>query len=268
MRPTHIFLASACALLLSLPLQASDYTNALGMEFVEIQPGTFMMGNDPGMYPGEPDEEPRHQVAITKGFHIGVAEVTKDQWEIVMRGSPNPIRSDENPVTNMTPGEALEFVQRLNDLGDGNTYRLPTEAEWEYAARAGTQTPWHFGETPERIWEYEWVFGESDRPLSVSWGKDPNPWGLYSVLGNVMELVSDYYDPYYYERSPETDPTGPEPDRKGSQVVRGGAWNYGPGRARASSRYFLAQDDRDRYIGLRLAMDLNPGGAAPAPPAR
>jgi hypothetical protein len=136
-------------------------------------------------------------------------------------------------------------------------YRLPTEAEWEYAARAGTTTPWYFGGSPDTIDKYEWTLSNSESTREIG-TRGFNPWGLYDMLGNVKEIVSDFYDLEYYEDSPSIDPTGPKRDLFKSRVVRGGAWYNTPERARSSYRYFLDNDTSDLNIGFRLAFTDNP----------
>ncbi|MDR2199428.1 MAG: formylglycine-generating enzyme family protein [Deltaproteobacteria bacterium] len=249
------------ATLFAAPLaSAQDYENSLGMSFVKIKAGTFMMGNDPKQYDAtEPDEEPRHKVTITRDYYIGVHEVTQAQWERIMGDNPSNNPGPNLPVENMTTDQVLEFIRRLNELENTETYRLPTEAEWEYAARAGTDTPWHFGSDPEKIDDYDWTASNSNGTKKVGTLR-PNPWGLHDVHGNVKELVSDYYSLDYYEDSPQKDPAGPEEDELNSRVARGGAWYNSPERTRSSYRYFLDNGETDENIGFRLAFNDPPSG--------
>jgi formylglycine-generating enzyme required for sulfatase activity len=266
MKIAHIIFAAAATFLLTLPLQAGGFTNQLGMEFANIKAGTFLMGNDPSQYEApESDEEPRHRVTISNDFFIGATEVTQAQWEKVMGDNPSEKVGPDYPVENITPEEAQDFIDRLNGLGDGYAYRLPTEAEWEYAVRAGTETPWHFGDTPDSLEDYDWVGSNSNSTHPVG-KKLPNPWGLYDVHGNVKELVSDFYSIDYYKNSPERDPLGPGPDHERDQVVRGGAWYNSPERTRSSYRYFLDDGERNEDIGFRLACSSVPEAAWLAPP--
>jgi formylglycine-generating enzyme required for sulfatase activity len=260
-----LFFSIMSTLLLSLPLQASDYTNTLGMEFVKINAGTFMMGNDPSQYEAtEEDEEPQHKVTITSDYYIATHEVTQAQWEKVMGENPSTDVGPNKPVENMTSDEVRAFIERLNKLEDTTAYRLPTEAEWEYAVRAGSETPWHFGSDPDSLEGYDWIDSNSNSTHPVG-TKQPNPWGLYDVHGNVKELVSDFYSIDYYKKSPERDPKGPKSNDFTSQVVRGGAWYNPPERTRSSYRYFLDYGERNEYIGFRLACSSVPEGASPTP---
>jgi formylglycine-generating enzyme required for sulfatase activity len=233
------------------------------MEFTRITAGTFMMGDDPSKYPAKiwhPNDVPQHKVAITRDFFIGTYEVTQAQWEKVMGTNPSYDKGRDKPITGMTFEEVRDFIGRLNKMDGAMAYRLPTEAEWEYAARAGTETPWFFGETPEELEKYAWAsyYVKGQRPVGR---KLPNPWGLFDVHGNVSELVSDYYSQDYYSHSPERDPTGPEPENGGSLVVRGGSWNDLLDRTRSSHRDFLEAGKRGENIGLRLAFTSIPDKA-------
>jgi len=174
-------------------------------EFVKIQPGEFMMGCSPNDTQCDMQESPPHRVGITKPFEMGKYEVTQAQWEAVMGTNPSQFKGRDRPVENVnTWVEALEFIDALNTLGDGYRYRIPTEAEWEYAARAGS--PDAFPGILDSIAWYTANSGEQTHPVGQ---KQPNAWGLYDTLGNVSEWVADWYSPTYYAESPALDPTGP-----------------------------------------------------------
>jgi formylglycine-generating enzyme required for sulfatase activity len=247
--------AALCALAAGAgAARAEVYTNSLGMEFVRIRAGSFMMGNDPELYePLEDDEEPQHEVVLTRDYWMGAHEVTQSQWEELMGGGHlSEVLGPDAPVTGITFGQAMDFIRRLNAREDTKMYRLPTEAEWEYAARAGTAEPWHFGGDEYLLPDYDWADNITEGVRDVGL-KKPNPWGLYDIHGNAKEMTSDWYGKDYYESSPKTDPQGPEFSERNARSVRGGAWYNTPARTRSSYRFFLDEGEADPDIGLRLA---------------
>ena len=179
---------------------------AVSMEFVNIAPGEFMMGCSVGDIDCNDDERPIHRVQITKPFEIGKYEVTQAEWQAVMGSNPSTIKGDDHPVETISKNEAHDFLNKLNESNDGYHYRLPTEAEWEYAARAGTTEPY-----AGRLDEIAWYGGNSEDETHPVGKKKPNAWGLYDMQGNVRELVEDWYARDYYSRSPVADPSGPAP---------------------------------------------------------
>jgi len=207
-----IFLMSATSLVAYAQLR-----NAIGMEFVRIPPGEFMMGCSPGDSQCNGDETPRHRVQVTKGFEIGKYEVTQAQWVALMQTNPSANRGDNHPVETVSKIEAGDFINKLNERNDGYRYRLPTEAEWEYAARAGTDTPYS-----GPINEVAWYAGNSEDETHPVGLKKPNAWGLHDTQGNVREWVSDYYSPAFYNINPAIDPTGPQPCAPGAPGGPGG----------------------------------------------
>src|SRR5262245_39117367 len=186
--------------------------NVVGMEFVEIAPGEFTMGCSTGDNECKADEKPVHRVQITKKFEMGKYEVTQAQWESVMGSNPSTIKGADRPVETVTKNEAHDFLSRLNARNDGYRYRLPTEAEWEYAARAG-MTEASAGSLNEIAWYAE---NSGDETHSVG-TKKPNAWGLYDMQGNVREWVEDLYSRDYYSNSPSADPTGPQAGQQGGR---------------------------------------------------
>ncbi|WP_089939315.1 SUMF1/EgtB/PvdO family nonheme iron enzyme, partial [Candidatus Entotheonella palauensis] len=204
-------------------------TNSIGMEFVLIPEGTFRMGSNDGAN----NEKPVHQVTISQPFYLGKYAVTQAQWEAVMGSNPSDAKGDALPVTNVSWNDAQEFIKKLNDREEGNAYRLPTEAEWEYAARAGTTTAYSFGDDPGLLDQYGWYDGNSDnKPQAVGLLK-ANPWGLYDMHGNVWEWVQDWYGDTYPSDA-QTDPAGPQ---NGDQrVVRGGSFLNSPEVLRSAVR--------------------------------
>ena len=245
------------------------YTNSIGMDFVLIPTGTFMMGSDKNDLAASENEKPRHKVTISKPFYMSRYEVTQEQWQAVMGSNPyslkrtNPAWEDllkapgkfigkRNPAT-VSWNDAQNFIKRLNSNEGHNRYRLPTEAEWEHAARAGTDTAYSFGGNIKNLGRFAWYgeeFGSgSTHPVGQ---KKPNAWGLYDVHGNVWEWVQDWYGGDYYSSSPSADPAGPSSGTE--RVVRGGSWHHTAGSWRSAFRRHYAPDYRGISIGFRLAM--------------
>jgi formylglycine-generating enzyme required for sulfatase activity len=221
--------------------------NSLGMEFVLIPAGTFQMGaNDSAAYG---DEKPVHTVRITQPYYMGKYEVTHGQWQAVMGNNPSKFTGDSNrPVENVSWDDVQEFIRRLNAREGGATYRLPTEAEWEYAARAGTTTRWSFGDDASQLGRYVWYDGNARGQTHPVGQLQPNPWGLYDMHGNVWEWVQDWYG--NYTSSTAVDPAGPS---TGSlRVLRGGGWGSPARICRSALRRGGAPGFRDVYLGVRL----------------
>ena len=197
--------------------KSRELKNESGIEFVQIQPGDFMMGCSTGDIDCNADEKPVHRVQITKSFQIGKYELTQAQWQGVMGSNPSTIKGDDYPVETVNKNEAHEFLNRLNAKHDGFHYRLPTEAEWEYAARAGSATS-YIGKLDETAW-----YGDNSDDTTHAVGqKKPNAWGLYDMEGNVKEWVEDLYSANYYRNSPGVDPTGPQQAAGGGRGGRFG----------------------------------------------
>ncbi len=187
-----------------------DLGDGVTMEFVYIKPGTFVMGGE-----SKTDgrfhcvEVPKHKVTLTKGFYLGKYEVTQAQYQAIMGSNPSrSTKAPDCPVDNVSEADALKFSLKLSEL-TGLDARLPTEAEWEYASRAGKDTKWFFGNDPSKIGEYAWFKGNAGGRSHPVGKKKPNPWGLYDIYGNVCERISDKYSRSYYSISPKVDPTGP-----------------------------------------------------------
>jgi len=192
-----------------------DLGDGVTMELVYIKPGTFVMGGEnktDGRF--ECIELPKHEVTLTRGFYLGKYEVTQAQYQAIMDSNPSrSTKGPDCPVDNVSEADALTFCGKLAEM-TGRDVRLPTEAEWEYASRAGRDTKWFFGNDPSQIGEYAWFkenAGAKSHPVGQ---KKPNPWGLYDIYGNVCERISDKYASNYYAQSPKVDPTGPSQGTK------------------------------------------------------
>jgi len=177
-RITRLFLIPV--VMLCSRAQSPVSTKNIGMEFVKIVPGEFLMGCSESDTDCDADEKPPHRVQITKGFEIGKYEVTQAQWQAVMGSNPSTIKGDDHPVETVSKNEVHDFLARLNAVNDGYRYRLPTEAEWEYAARAGNSTA-----QPASLDEVAWYAANSDDETHPVGQKKPNAWGLYDMLGSV-----------------------------------------------------------------------------------
>ena len=225
------------------------------MDMVWATSGRFVMGSVDSDLGRDADEGPRHTVTISRGFYLGKYEVTQGQWASVMGTTPwqgkNYVQENpDHPATYVSWEDAQAFVQRLNTAAGDSLYRLPTEAEWEYACRAGTTSTWSFGDDELLLGDYAWYYdnaGNKGEAYAHRVGlKRPNPWGLYDMHGNVWEWCQDWYGVYSDEGQ---DPAGPE---LGSlHVLRGGDFNYNAGGTRSASRYF-ALALYDAYIGFRV----------------
>lgn len=194
-----------------------DLGDGVTMEMVYIKPGTFVMGGESktdGRF--ECVELPKHEVELTNGFYLGKYEVTQSQFQAIMGSNPSRSTKGENcPVDNVGLPDALSFCGKLAEK-TGLDVRLPTEAEWEYASRAGRVTKWFFGDDPSPIGDYAWFKGNAHAKSHPVGQKKPNPWGLFDIYGNVCERISDTYARNYYSLSPKQDPTGPSQGTKSS----------------------------------------------------
>ena len=232
------------------------------MAVKELSAGTFLMGS-PESEEGRRRDEDQHEVTISKSFYMQTTEVTQGQWKSVMgtepwRGSSNVNEYANNPAVCVSWIDANAFCKKLSDK-EGKTYRLPTEAEWEYACRAGTQTTWNFGNDKRRLADYAW-FGRkwwnSLYLFAQHVGRlQPNAFGLYDMHGNVFEWCSDYYGEDYYQQSPEKDPQGPT--QGSSRVLRGGSWNIDSHFTRSAYRFWRKADSHNGDYGFRLVRELD-----------
>jgi formylglycine-generating enzyme required for sulfatase activity len=271
-----------------------EILNSIGMKLVRIPPGTFLMGspeNEKDREPFDKDAETQHEVQITRPFWLGVHEVTQEQFKEIMGYNPSYFSSDGEgkpgvkypaepgggkarapedtsafPVENVSWQEARDFCARLSNRWEeqrqGRKYRLPTEAEWEYACRGGSPSyrVFHFGNSlssKQAAFNGKHPYGGADkgeylaRTCKVGSYKE-NGFGLYDMHGNVWEWCNDWYDDRYYAHSPRRDPTGPS--RGLLRVVRGGTWYFNGHICRSACRFFAAPASRDFSLGFRVAL--------------
>lgn len=247
---------------------AGSFTDpTTGMEFLPVPAGCFQMGDIFG--DGAANEKPVHEVCV-KGFSIGKYEVTQGQWKKIMGNNPSSFSGcgDDCPVENVSWNDAQKFIQRLNRQS-GRNYRLPTEAEWEYAARSGGRREKYSG--GDNIEALGWYIGNSRSTTHPVGRKQPNALGVFDMSGNVWEYVSDVYNDYY-GNSPRNNPQGPL--SRLDHVLRGGSWYDGQRGVRVSDRGNFALGLHGGYLGFRLVFypDIGvtlrfPNGQAEMPPS-
>lgn len=225
------------------------FTNSIGMEFVRIPAGSFMMGSDKG----EDDERPVHKVTISRPFYMQTTEVTQGQWKAVMGGDPSRFKKcgDGCPVEQVSWKDAQEFIHRLNQKEGTTKYRLPTEAQWECAARAGSPKAYCFGDYDSRLGQYAWYYANSEKRTRPVAKKKANAWGLFDMHGNVAEWCRDWYGPY--PSGPVSDPSGPAHGSK--RVQRGGHWGCIEPYIRSASRGWALPNNAHETCGFRLVVE-------------
>jgi formylglycine-generating enzyme required for sulfatase activity len=252
------------------------------MELALIPPGDFDMGSPKELIEEElrthagdgfyterlPSEGPRHRVRISKPYWLGTTEVTQEEYQRVMGSNPSKFQGDpKRPVEQVTWDDAVEFCRRLSELPAEKTakrlYRLPTEAEWERASRAGTTTRYYFGDNVALLGTHAWFKDNSNGTPNPVGQKLPNPWGLFDIVGNEWEWCADRHCKHYYGDSSVDDPRGP--DSGNDRVLRGGSWGDGPGVTRSAFRSWSAPDHRCYLIGFRVACEIPLDAAAGAP---
>ncbi len=258
-----VFIVATAAMLMAGCGRAPENEgDGVTMEFVRIPAGGLHMGSPTSEKDREDDEGPVHEVRITKPFYMGKYEVTQAQWKAVMgttvsqqrdkAGVPWHLKGEgpEHPIYYVSWEKAVEFCKRL-----GRKFRLPTEAEWEYACRAGSRTRFHYGDDPNysELDQYAWYYGKSDNKTHPVDQKKPNAWGLYDMHGNVYEWCSDRYVFHRnYENAGSTDPTGPASAKNPLRAIRGGSWLNKPERCRCANREGFMQGVGYDLIGFRV----------------
>ena len=274
---------------LGMPVQI---TNSIGMKLALIPPGEFEMGSPKELIAEElkahigqqwytdhvPEEGPKHRVRITRPFYFGVFVVTQGEYQRVMGTNPSEFavtgkekdkvagqNTKRFPVEHVSWGEAVEFCRKLSQMPEekaaGRTYRLPSEAEWEYACRAENAGRWFFSAQPspfpgdfDQLGDFGWLCDNSGMTMHAVGGRRPNAWGLYDMYGNVFEWCLDWYGPEYYSKSAVDDPAGPPTGS--DRVVRGGAWNRTSWECRSSYRGRFGPLSRSNNVGFRVFLVL------------
>jgi sulfatase modifying factor 1 len=230
-------------------------TNSIGMKFVWIPPGNFMMGS-PKEEKERQDNETQHKVTLTKGFYMGINTVTQEEWQAVMGNNPSHFKGEKKlPVEQVSWDDCQEFIKKLREK-DKKPYRLPTEAEWEYSCRAGTKTPFHFGDTistDQANYNGDFTYGEGKkgkyREKTTPVGTFPaNAWGLHDMHGNLWQWCQDWYGDY--PQNEVVDPQGP--DKSDRRVLRGGSWYHIPEHCRSALRNWYVPGIRVSNCGLRV----------------
>jgi len=216
------------------------------IKFVYISPGSFEMGSVSGEY----DELPVHKVEITTGFWMSICEITQDEWETVMGYNTSRFKHDRNlPVETVSWFDVQNFIEKLNQKGE-RKFRLPTEAEWEYASRAGRKTEFSFGEEEDSMINFGWYFDNGENKTHPVGLKKPNPWGLYDMHGNVWEWCQDFYDEKYYSNFTDKDPVS---NKTGDErVSRGGSFMNIPDHCRSGTRGKNYPKFPFYFLGFRL----------------
>lgn len=219
-----------------------EFADSAGVRFRLLPPGEFTMGSECGCA----DEKPVHRVKIETPFYMAVTEVTQAQWENVMGNNPSRFKGPNLPVECVSWEDAQEFCRRLSER-EGAQYRLPREAEWEYACRAGAETEYYWGAKMDD--DFCWHNGNSGKTTHEAGAKRPNAWGLHDMAGNVWEWCEDVYCPGYgaaAEPSPE----------EARRVLRGGSWDSNAGSCRCAARNCDSPQYRAGYVGFRVVREI------------
>ncbi|MBX3730770.1 MAG: formylglycine-generating enzyme family protein [Candidatus Sumerlaeia bacterium] len=231
-------------------VETIDLGSGVSMSLVWIPPDTFTMGSPSSESGRHSDEGPQTRVTLTRGFWMGETEVTQAQWNAVMgsEGNPSHFKGDDLPVETVSWGDAMEFCRRLSERS-GRTVTLPTEAQWEYACRAGTPTRYSFGDGQAALPNYAWFSSNSGNQTQPVRARQPNAWGLYDMHGNVLEWCLDFYVDSF-PGGIETDPAGPSSGW--DHVIRGGSFYDEPAYLRSADRSKSAPGNRVKAIGFRV----------------
>ncbi len=231
-----------------------DLGDGVTMKLVLIPAGEFRMGLPDSEKDAVHDQKPQHRVRITGPFYLGVYEVTQEQYERVMGANPSDSKGAELPVGRVTRDDAQKFCRKLSELAEekepGRAYRLPTEAQWEYACRAGSTKRYCCGDDESLLGDYAWYKKNARGQPHTVGQKKPNAWGLYDMHGNAREWCRDWHEDDYYTRSPADDPAGPASGVAG--VLRGGDWSGYPESCRSADRFRIVPDRAYDSFGLRV----------------
>ena len=223
--------------------------NDISIDMVRVEAGTFTMGATAEMKHPDDDEKPVHQVTLTNDYYIGKYEVTQALWQTVMGNNPSRFKGDNLPVEKVSWDDCSEFISKLNTI-TGKTFRLPTEAEWEYAARGGKKSRGYQYSGSNNISDVAWYDGNSGNKTHAVGSKQANELGIYDMTGNVWEWCQDWKGSY--SSSSQTNPTGA--DSGSYRVIRGGSWGHAARSCRSSYRFNGTPDSRGSNLGLRLVL--------------
>jgi len=226
-----------------------------GLRLKLLPAGEFLMGE-----PWFEDSRPAHRVQILRPFYFGIFPVTQKEWTKVMKDNPSGSKGADQPVERVSWEDCMEFISKLNEGDSAGGYRLPTEAEWEYACRAGTRTIYYFGDDERDLANFGWFRGNSKNQPHPVGQKRPNAWGLYDMHGNVYEWCSDWYDKDYYKEFCADEifqsPAGPGSGYE--RVIRGGSWETEAVGCYSGVRSFALPGTRKPFIGFRLVRNAAP----------
>ena len=230
--------------------------DGISIDMVRVEAGTFTMGATAEMEDPEDDEKPTHQVTLTNDYYIGKYEVTQALWKAVMGNNPSYFKGDNLPVEQVSWDDCQDFLSKLNRI-TGKMFRLPTEAEWEYAARGGNKSRGYQYSGSNNLldvaWYDDWYDDNSGDKTHAVGTKQPNELGIYDMSGNVSEWCQDWYEAY--SSSSQVNPTGANSEFDPSyRVYRGGSWSYTARYCRSSHRSHDVPGRRDNYLGLRLVL--------------
>ena len=238
---------------LCLSTEPSFTVNGVSFDMVEVEGGTFTMGATAEQTGVFGDEKPAHQVTLPS-YYIGKTEVTQELWQAVMGSNPSNFTGKNLPVEKVSWDDCKTFIAKLNAL-TGKNFRLPTEAEWEFAARGGNKSRGYKYCGSNTLSDVAWYVDNSDNKTHPVAAKTPNELGIYDMSGNVLEWCNDWYSSSYYTSESQTNPTGP--DSGSSRVRRGGSWNYRENTCRVSYRGDTTPSFRYNYLGLRLCLSAD-----------
>ena len=258
-----VTLTSGCPQTVNVNTKTITLPGNVPLELLWIPPGTFLMGSPDDEQDSLADERPQHEVTISEGFWMGKYQITQEQWEVIMGENPssNHFKGESRPMENVSWYDITElggYLHYLNTIYPEYTFRLPSEAEWEYAYRAGTTTRFYWGDDPDyiEIDDYAW-YGDNASEMTHDVGiKLPNAWGLYDMAGNVWEWCEDdWHD--NYRGAPNDGSARVDHQRSQQRVLRGGTWLAHPEYCRAATRYSSNSDSIFSLIGFRIVCTVN-----------
>lgn len=257
----QIFITLVICLTSATITAAEEYRNEIGMSFKLLPAGTFAMGSPPDE-PSRDTDENLHQVTLSHPFYMQTTEVTQGQWQEVMGNNPAHFTDcgTDCPVESVSWDDAQKFIQTLNHR-TGKNYRLPTEAEFEYAARAGSNTAFANGSITETACGHDpalnaigWYCYNANATVHPVAKKQPNAWGLYDMHGNLWEWCADSWDGSPYKPEPTIDPLSPSPSASGNRVIRSGSWATDAWFVRAANRDWSKPYYRNDFLGFRIVL--------------